>query len=236
MVGTGQWPDQSSRDPNAAGSVSRAGTRRGGTHPDKPANGDVNEAHWNIESRNADFYDLKADVEAILDLTVDDGNFEFKVETHSALHPGQSAGIYRDGKNIGFIGTLHPSLTKPFALNGTAIVFELELDALLNRKLPEAGDISKFPANNRDLAFVVNADLNAGKVLKFIEKIGGTELVGLNLFDVYEGQGVEDGKKSLAIGLVLQNTTRTLEEQEIVDSVNNIIEAVSTEFNASLRD
>jgi len=198
--------------------------------------GSANDAHWDIESRSVDFFDLKADVEAILDLTVDPSSFEFKAEKHSSLHPGQSAGVYRDGKNIGYIGTLHPSLSKPFGLNGSAIVFEIELDQIITRKLPEAGDISKFPANNRDLAFVVDDQINAGKVLKFIEKVGGSELVGINLFDVYKGQGVEEGKKSLAIGLILQDTNRTLEEQEIANSVNKIVEAVSTEFNASLRD
>ena len=198
--------------------------------------GNLTEQHWDIETRSVDFFDLKADLEAVLDLSVDAASFEFKAETHSALHPGQSAAIYRNGKNIGYIGTLHPSLKKPFALNGSAIVFELELDQIITRQLPQAGDISKFPANHRDLAFVVDQQVNAGNVLKFIEKVGGTELVGINLFDVYQGQGVIEGKKSLAIGLILQDTTRTLEEQEIASNVNKIVEAVSTEFNASLRD
>ncbi|MEJ6078267.1 phenylalanine--tRNA ligase subunit beta [Vibrio sp. 1-Bac 57] len=198
--------------------------------------GNVNDEHWAIETRVADFFDLKADLEAVLDLAVDDTSFEFKAEKHSALHPGQSATIYRNGIKVGYIGTLHPSLKKTFALNGQAIVFEIEIDAILTRQLPQAGDISKFPANNRDLAFVVDDQVNAGKVLKFIEKIGGSQLVSINLFDVYKGLGVEDGKKSLAIGLILQDATRTLEEQEIADSVNSIVEAVSTEFHASLRD
>jgi len=198
--------------------------------------GSLNDAHWNIETRAVDFFDLKADLEALLDLCADRSSFEFKAEKHSALHPGQSAGIYRNGQNIGYIGTLHPSLSKSFALNGTAIVFELELEPIIIRNLPQAGHISKFPANHRDLAFVVAEQINAGNVLKFIEKIGGTELVGINLFDVYQGPGVEEGKKSLAIGLILQEATRTLEEQEIADRVNKIVEAVSTEFNASLRD
>ena len=198
--------------------------------------GNVNDEHWSLESRAVDFFDLKADLEAVLDLTVDDTSFEFKAQKNSALHPGQSAGIYRNGKNIGYIGSLHPSLKKPFALNGQAVVFEVEIDEVLTRQLPQAGDISRFPANHRDLAFVVDEHVNASKMLRFIEKIGGTELVSINLFDVYQGQGVEEGKKSLAIGLILQNTTRTLEEQEIADSVNSIVEAVSTEFNASLRD
>lgn len=198
--------------------------------------GNVNDEHWSLETRAADFFDLKADLQAVLDLTVDDASFEFKAEKHSALHPGQSAGIYRNGQNIGYIGTLHPSLKKPFSLNGQAIVFEVKLDAILTRQLPQAGDISKFPANHRDLAFVVDDHINAGNILKFIAKIGGTQLVGINLFDVYQGQGVDEGKKSLAIGLILQDTTRTLEEQEIAQQVNAIVEAVSTEFNASLRD
>ncbi|PKF63687.1 phenylalanine--tRNA ligase subunit beta [Psychromonas sp. psych-6C06] len=198
--------------------------------------GNLNEQHWDLESRNVDFFDLKADLESVLDLCVDSTNFEFKAETHSALHPGQSAGIYRNGKHIGYIGALHPNHVKPFAIKGTPIVFEVLLDAISTRQLPEAGDISKFPANHRDLAFVVDKKVDAGKVLKFIDKIGGTQLVGLNLFDVYEGQGVIEGNKSLAIGLILQDTTRTLEEQEIADSVNAIVEAVSKEFNASLRE
>ncbi|WP_022943022.1 phenylalanine--tRNA ligase subunit beta [Psychromonas hadalis] len=198
--------------------------------------GNLHDQHWDIESRNVDFFDLKADLESVLDLCVDGVSFEFKAEKHSALHPGQSAAIYRDGKNIGYIGALHPNHMKPFAIKGTPIVFEVELEAISTRQLPAAGDISKYPANHRDLAFVVDKKIDAGKVLKFIEKIGGTQLVGLNLFDVYEGQGVIEGCKSLAIGLILQDTTRTLEEQEIVDSVKAIVEAVSAEFNASLRE
>ncbi len=198
--------------------------------------GNANEPHWDIASRNVDFFDLKADLEALLSLCADDANFEFRAEEHSALHPGQSAGIYRNGKNIGYIGALHPNHVKTFAIKGSAILFEVELEAISLRQIPESGNLSKFPANHRDLAFVVDDKLNAGKVLKFIEKIGGTHLVGLNLFDVYQGQGVAEGKKSLAIGLVLQDTTRTLEEAEIADLVYNIVDAVSLEFNASLRD
>jgi phenylalanyl-tRNA synthetase beta chain len=198
--------------------------------------GHINDQHWDIESRNVDFFDLKADLESVLDLCIDSASFEFKPEVHTALHPGQSAGIYRNGENIGYIGALHPNHVKPFSIKGVAIIFEVQLDAISTRQLPQAGDISKFPANHRDLAFVVDKNVDAGKVLRFIEKVGGTQLVGLNLFDVYEGQGVIEGSKSLAIGLILQDTTRTLEEQEIADNVKSIVEAVSTEFNASLRE
>ncbi len=198
--------------------------------------GNLNDNHWDIANRPVDFFDLKADLEAIFDLCADPESFEFKAETHSALHPGQSAGIYRHNKKIGVIGTLHPLLQKTFALKDTTVLFELELGKITMRALPNVQDLSKFPANHRDLAFVVDKKINAGKMLRFIETIGGSQLVGLNLFDVYQSDGVKEGQKSLAFSLVLQNVTRTLKEHEIAANVKTIVEAVSMKFNASLRD
>jgi phenylalanyl-tRNA synthetase beta chain len=137
---------------------------------------------------------------------------------------------------IGHIGAIHPSLEKPFGLNGKTIVFELELDALLHTSLPLAQAVSKFPANRRDIAVVVDESVSAGDVMKVIRKVGENQLVGINLFDVYLGKGVEPGKKSLAIALTLQDTTRTLEEKEIAETVESVVSALKAEFNASLRD
>jgi len=127
-------------------------------------------------------------------------------------------------------------LEKPFGLNGKTIVFELELDALLHTSLPLAQAVSKFPANRRDIAVVVDESVSAGDVMKLIRKVGENQLVGINLFDVYLGKGVEPGKKSLAIALTLQDTTRTLEEKEIAETVGSVVSALKSEFNASLRD
>ena len=168
--------------------------------------GAQNEEHWSMESKTVDFFDLKGDLEAIIGLTVASTEFSFRGATHPALHPGQCAEILRNNRVIGYIGAIHPSLEKPFGLNGKTIVFELELDALLHARLPLA------------------------------QAVGENQLVGLNLFDVYQGKGVEPGKKSLAIALTLQDTTRTLEDKDITETMESVVSALKTEFNASLRD
>lgn len=198
--------------------------------------GNQNDEHWSMESKTVDFFDLKGDLEAIIGLTVSDVEFTFRSATHPALHPGQCAEILRNDRVIGIIGAVHPSLEKPFGLNGKTIVFELELDALLHAGLPLAQTVSKFPANRRDIAIVVDDNVSAGDVVKMIRKVGQNQLVGLNLFDVYQGKGVEPGKKSLAIALTLQDNTRTLEEKEIAEMVDSVVSALKSEFNALLRD
>ncbi|WP_345880751.1 phenylalanine--tRNA ligase subunit beta [Shewanella algae] len=198
--------------------------------------GPQSDEHWSMESKTVDFFDLKGDLEAIIGLTVSEAEFSFKGAQHPAMHPGQCAEILRNDRVIGYIGAVHPSLEKPFGLNGKTIVFELELDALLQAKLPQAQAVSKFPANRRDIAIVVDEEVAAGEVMTLIRKVGENQLVGLNLFDVYRGKGVEQGKKSLAIALTLQDNTRTLEEKEIAEMVDTVVSALKSEFNASLRD
>ncbi|WP_434952164.1 phenylalanine--tRNA ligase subunit beta [Shewanella sp. HL-SH4] len=198
--------------------------------------GAQNDEHWSMESKSVDFFDLKGDLEAIIGLTVAASEFSFKAATHPALHPGQCAEILRNNRVIGHIGAIHPSLEKPFGLNGKTIVFELELDALLHASLPLAQAVSKFPANRRDIAVVVDDHISATDVMNLIRKVGENQLVGLNLFDVYLGKGVEPGKKSLAIALTLQDITRTLEDKDITETMESVVSALKTEFNASLRD
>jgi len=198
--------------------------------------GAQNEEHWSMESKTVDFFDLKGDLEAIIGLTVASTEFSFRGATHPALHPGQCAEILRNNSVIGYIGAIHPSLEKPFGLNGKTIIFELELDALLHSRLPLAQAVSKFPANRRDIAVVVDETVSATDVMNLIRKVGENQLVGLNLFDVYQGKGVEAGKKSLAIALTLQDTTRTLEDKDITETMESVVSALKTEFNALLRD
>ncbi|MCL1126167.1 phenylalanine--tRNA ligase subunit beta [Shewanella surugensis] len=198
--------------------------------------GNQSDEHWTLESQTVDFFDLKGDLEAIIGLTGSDVDFSFRSATHSALHPGQCAEIIRGEQVVGIIGAVHPSLEKPFSLNGKTFIFELELDALLQSKLPLAQTVSKFPANRRDIAIVVDDEVTAGNVVKVIRKVGENQLVGLNLFDVYKGKGVESGKKSLAIALIFQDNTRTLVEKDIAEMVNSVVSALKSEFNASLRD
>ena len=192
--------------------------------------------HWAKADRAVDFYDIKADVEALLAHTANSSAFEFVATQHSALHPGQSAAIYLQERCVGIVGAVHPKFAKTLGLNGKTFVFELDLAAIGVKKLPLAKEVSKFPANRRDIAIVVEEDKVVGEILSYIEKFGGNQLVGLNLFDVYRGKGIEAGYKSLAISLTLQDAMRTLEEHEIQAGVDSILSHLSEKFGASLRD
>ncbi|WP_394190293.1 phenylalanine--tRNA ligase subunit beta [Pseudoalteromonas atlantica] len=192
--------------------------------------------HWVEEKRNVDFYDSKGDVEALLSLTNDINRFEIKAEQSDGLHPGQSAAIYVDGKKVGFFGAVHPQVQKSLDINNATYVFEIEMSAIEKRNLPEAVGVSKFPSNRRDIAILVEDQVKSGDILSVIEKVGGNQLVDLNLFDVYKGKGIEPNYKSLAIALTLQAVDRTLEEKDINQVVDNVVAALAEQFNASLRD
>ncbi|MGL1044213.1 phenylalanine--tRNA ligase subunit beta [Vibrio vulnificus] len=198
--------------------------------------GTRSEEHWNIDTNTVDFFDLKGDVEAILELSANDKAYSFVAAKHPALHPGQSAAIVVDGKEIGVIGTVHPELERKFGLNGRTIVFEIEWSAINRKVIPEAVALSKFPANRRDIAVVVDEAVASGDIVNACLEVGGEFLKAAKLFDVYVGKGVEESKKSLAIALTLQSNERTLEEADIAGAVDAIVAHVSEKFGASLRD
>ncbi len=194
------------------------------------------EEHWDMASVSCDFYDLKGDVEAILQLTGKLSDVAFRAHAHPALHPGQSAAIYWCGERIGFIGVLHPELEGKLGLNGRTTVFEVQWDKISARRLPEVNDVSRFPANRRDIAIVVAENIAADDIVAECKKVGENQLVDVNLFDVYRGTGITEGYKSLAISLILQDTTRTLGEEETAATVAKCVEALKQRFQGSLRD
>ncbi|SPP31111.1 Phenylalanine--tRNA ligase beta subunit [Arsenophonus endosymbiont of Aleurodicus floccissimus] len=194
------------------------------------------EEHWSQEKRAVDFFDIKGDVEVILALTGKLDNIIYKAHSNPALHPGQSAGIYLNNDYIGYIGVIHPKLENKLDLNGRTLVFELLWDTVAERVIPKANMISRFPANRRDIAVVVPEKVATADVLAECKKIGINHIVGINLFDVYCGKGVAEGYKSLAISLILQDTNRTLEEEEIAATVDKCVAALKRRFQASLRD
>lgn len=198
--------------------------------------GTRSEEHWDIETNTVDFFDLKGDLEAILELTSNEKSYSFEPVSHPALHPGQSAAIVVNGEPVGVIGTVHPELERKFGLNGRTIVFEIEWSAIDSRVIPEAVSLSKFPANRRDIAVVVKEEVASGDIVNACLANGGELLTGAKLFDVYRGKGVEEGNKSLAIALSLQSTERTLEDADIAASVDAIVAALTEQFGATLRD
>ena len=191
---------------------------------------------WTGKAENVDFFDLKGDLESILSLTEVGSRVKFVAKAHSALHPGQSASIELDGKEIGFIGTIHPLIAQKLGLNGKAVVFEILWDAIANRRVVQAKEISKFPANRRDLALVVADNVPAGDIIEACKQAGGEKLTQVNLFDVYQGIGVASGHKSLAISLTIQDNEKTLEDDEINAVISAVLNEVKQRFNAELRD
>ncbi|MEO3680340.1 phenylalanine--tRNA ligase subunit beta [Rheinheimera sp. FR7-31] len=198
--------------------------------------GSMHNEHWNMENRVADFYDVKGDVEALLAQTSAPDAFRFVTAEHSALHPGQTAAVYRGDNLVGYLGALHPEAERKLGIKGKAYLFELELSALGMRDIVQAKELSKYPANRRDLALVVKTEVRFADIAATIKKVGGNQLVDLKLFDVYTGPGVAEGFKSLAIALTLQDIARTLEDKDIQQLVNQVVSALGEEFNATLRD
>jgi phenylalanyl-tRNA synthetase beta chain len=198
--------------------------------------GNRHDEHWNLAKESVDFFDLKGDLESLLDLTGKLSAIEFRKAKNPALHPGQSAEIYLKDEYVGFIGVVHPELERKLDLNGRTLVFELLWNKVADRVVPQAQEVSRFPANRRDIAVVVAENVPAADILNECKKVGVNQVVGVNLFDVYRGKGVAEGHKSLAISLILQDTSRTLEEEEIAATVAKCVEALKERFQASLRD
>ncbi|TDQ59032.1 phenylalanyl-tRNA synthetase beta subunit [Mesocricetibacter intestinalis] len=192
--------------------------------------------HWSGKAENADFFDLKGYLENLLSLTSTGNQVKFVAKSYAAFHPGQSAAIMLNDEEIGFIGQIHPNIAQKIGLNGKAFACEILVEKISQRNVAQAKEISKFPANRRDLALVVAESIPAGSIIDCCREVAGESLVQVNLFDLYQGQGVPEGYKSLAVSLIIQDREKTLEE----DDINNVISTVLTElkqrFNAYLRD
>ena len=189
--------------------------------------GNQSEEHWDIPLRTVDFFDLKGDLESVLALTGLADRFTFRTATHPALHPGQTAVVELDDQVVGYIGTLHPELEKKFDLNGRTIVFEIEWAAIESRMIPEAEALSKYPANRRDIALVVDDSIESDQILRACTALNDPIVISASLFDVYKGDHLGAGKKSLAVSVTLQSKDRTLEESEIAQSMSEIVKHLS---------
>jgi len=189
---------------------------------------------WSNGADKVDFFDLKGDVEAMLALG-GDAEVCFEVGSHPALHPGQCAAIFKGGKQIGLMGALHPELQKKLGIKTQLYVYEMLLADVREGVIPEFSAVSKFPAVSRDLAFIVEESVQWAQVEDIIQKQAGDKLSQVTLFDVYRGQGIENGRKSLALGLTWQDPSRTLNDEEITSWVDNVVTALAEGLAAQLR-
>jgi len=191
---------------------------------------------WGIRAEAVDFFDVKSDVEALLRATGAPGDFRFVPDRHPALHPGQTSRILRDGRAVGWLGRLHPELERTLDVTYSALVFEIETESGLAAVLPRHREISRFPAVRRDIAIVVDEAIPVQALLDRIRASAGPLLTDLVVFDIYRGKGITPGRKSVAIGLNLQDISRTLTDVDTDAVVAQVVTDLEREHNAAIRD
>jgi len=224
------------------GKVFKSGGDTSGNGADAPtetlrvavvACGNAGSEQWGCAARAVDFHDLKGDLDSLAALS--DATLEYRPSQSVAGHPGRSADVFRDGQKIGWIGQLHPRLQRALDLETDVIAFELDLEPLLSRAVAKAGSLSRFPSVRRDLAFVVPDAVSWATVAASVRAAAGPFLRDMVLFDRYIGKGVETGFKSLAMGLILQESSRTLTDREIDAVVAEVTVALQRDHGASIR-
>ncbi len=191
---------------------------------------------WSGQSEGVDFFDIKADVEAVLDLSCVPGEVRFEAAEHPALQPGQTAHVLRDGSVIGVVGKLHPKLQKHYDFKRAVFLFELDAEKTLATKAPSAQPISKFPAIRRDIAVVVDNKVTADELIDAVAASSPDLIRDVRIFDIYTGERIEAGRKSVAIGLILQETSRTLTDDDADGAMAAAVQKLEDQFAAVLRD
>ena len=195
--------------------------------------GDARSEQWGEPARKADFHDLRGDLDSLA--AASGAILEYRPSTHAFGHPGRSADVFRDGLPIGWIGELHPRLLRALELDGEVIGFELDLAPLSARALPRASELSRYPSVRRDLAFVVAGNVPWAAISATVRTAVGPLLRDLLLFDRYVGAGVESGQKSLAMGLILQDNSRTLTDRDVEGVVTGVVAAIERDHGARIR-
>ena len=189
---------------------------------------------WSENGELVDFFDLKADLESLL--SVSSGTISFSAAKYASLHPGQTADVFCNDVRIGRIGALHPSLQSRWDFVNPVYLFEIDLQPILERSVPVFSELSRYPEVRRDLALIVDRQLAASEVLSAVRKSAGENLSDLKLFDIYQGKGIDPERKSLALGLTFRHSSRTLNEEEVGQSVDAVVQTLKEAFGASLRN
>ncbi len=202
-----------------------AGVATGTAHPEQ----------WGSTARGVDFFDLKSDVEALLGLTGQIKRFTFAPFVHPALHPSQTAAIRDGDEPVGLLGALHPNVRRELGLSAPIFVFEIALDVLTSARIPGYVPVSRYPSVRRDIAVVVDDDLAVARLLDGIGRHSPATLHDAAVFDLYRGEGIGAGRKSVAIGLTFRSDSRTLDDTEVDGLVEGIVAGLEAECGAELR-
>jgi phenylalanyl-tRNA synthetase beta chain len=184
---------------------------------------------WGLPARPVDFFDVKADLEALL------GDVGCERGAHPALHPGQTARLVAGGQAVGWLGVLHPRLVRELDLPEAPVLLEIQTRALAAARLPAPGVLSEFPASRRDLAPVLKDEIPVAEVLAEVRKAGGPCLKDTRVFDVYRGEGLPNGFKSVSLSLIFQDNSRTLTDQEVEAAVEAVTQRLQAQLGATIR-
>jgi len=198
--------------------------------------GEAKAEQWGLPAHRADFFDLKADLESVLHQVADAGEFRFEAAENPVLHPGQSARVLRNGVPIGWIGLLHPAAQKALDVPAGVFLFEVELLPLRLGGIPKFEALSKFPSIRRDFSLMVDRDLPYQAVLDCVRDAAPPIVKDIQLFDVYTGNNVDSGLKSLALSLILQESSHTLTDPEVEEASSTVLGALADRLAAKLRD
>ena len=196
--------------------------------------GDLHHEQWAEKTQKVDFFDVKTDVEALLSFSEADS--VFAAAENPALHPGQSASIKQNGEIVGWVGALHPEVQKALDIDQRVYVFELKQSAIANNNIPVFSPLSRFPEVRRDLAILVDEALPVADILTVINESSSDLVKETQIFDIYQGKGVDEGRKSVAFGLILQEFSRTLTDNEVDSEIENIVSTLNQQFAATLRE
>jgi phenylalanyl-tRNA synthetase beta chain len=195
------------------------------------AYGSAKPEQWAASNVEVDFFDVKAHVDTLLGTSV-----VYEKAEHNALHPGQSARIILAGKSIGWLGKLHPKWQQHYDLPKNAYLFDIDLSAVLKLSLPSYKEVSKFMPVRRDLAIVIDEAVAVQSVLDVIKQAAIQYVEEVALFDLYQGKGIAENKKSLALSVLMHNTTVTLTDADVDASMINLLELLKVKFGAELRN
>jgi len=191
---------------------------------------------WGSPREALDFYDVKSDLMALFALTGDVASYRFEAATMTCLRPGRTARIYRDSTPVGWLGEVHPQLLKPLGVPGGTLLFEVETELAFVANSSKYNKISKFPSIRRDLAIVIDECVPLAVLQENVTVSASGLLTDLIVFDVYRGQGVEIGRKSIALRLILQDSSRTLTDVDGDAVVAKVVARLRDELSASIRD
>ncbi|MDJ0905116.1 MAG: phenylalanine--tRNA ligase subunit beta [Woeseiaceae bacterium] len=198
--------------------------------------GSVQPEQWGSKSQSVDFFDIKSDLVGLLELTGDLSAVRFEPAQHPALQPGQAAVIKRGDVELGVMGKLHPRHSKAFELKRDVFLFELDAAAALASQAPKAETVSKYPSIRRDIAVVVDDKVSADALTEAVASSSPELISSVRIFDIYKGPGIEAGLKSVALGLILQETSRTLTDEDADQAMAAAIKELQDKFAAELRD